>query len=168
MICLASVEQLPAVVLSNEAEGVRELNAALNEAGGSAENVANEQLNTLDGSFKLLESAWSGLLFSFEDGEGIFIKIFKHLVDYVTFAITGITKVINGISTVFAFFGKVISDVFELFKPATDGLKSFGASIKENVMKVIEPVIKMLGKLREAINKLPFVKKAKAYVNCIY
>jgi hypothetical protein len=154
-----------ALVLSNEAAAVEELTEKLENAGGTAENVANEQLNTLDGSFKLLGSAWSGLLFSFEDGEGIFIKIFKGLIDYVTWFLTQMTNFINGISTVFAFISHVIKDVFNAIKPATDGLSDFADTLKNKVMAVIQPAIDMLKKLKEAIEKLPFVKKAKEYVS---
>ena len=154
-----------ALVLSNEAESVGELTTKLESAGGTAVSVANEQLNTLDGSFKLLGSAWSGLLFSFEDGEGIFIKIFKGLIDYVTWFLTQMTNFINGISTGFAFVSHVIKDIFNAIKPATDGLSDFADTLKTKVMAVIQPAIVMLNKLKGAIEKLPFVKKAKEYVS---
>jgi hypothetical protein len=86
------------IVLSNQSDAVKELTATLEDSQGAAQKMADEQLNTLEGSFKLFGSAWSGLLFSVEDGNGIFIKIFQGLVKMATGFLTGITDGIKFIS----------------------------------------------------------------------
>jgi uncharacterized protein YukE len=52
-----------AALLANT-EGVRELEAALRDAGGAAEDMATKQLDTLKGSLTKLKSAFEGLMIS--------------------------------------------------------------------------------------------------------
>jgi len=48
-------------------DSVLALNETLQNAGGTAEQMANIQLNTLEGSIKILNSAWEGLVLSVSD-----------------------------------------------------------------------------------------------------
>lgn len=52
-----------AALLANT-EGVRELEAALRDCGGAAEDMATKQLDTLKGTLTLLKSAFEGLMIS--------------------------------------------------------------------------------------------------------
>ena len=56
-----------AVVLANNIEATNELNDALENAGGTAREVAEKELDTLDGSLKLLKSAWEGVVLGTND-----------------------------------------------------------------------------------------------------
>ena len=68
-----------------------ELENGLNNAGGAAETMANEQLDTLTGRTKLLTSAWEGFILSLEDGEGVFAQVANTVVE-------GITNMLNNMA----------------------------------------------------------------------
>ena len=82
---LFGVEAAPAVLaLTENTDGIRELEAALTDAGGAAETMARQQLDTLAGSIKLMKSAL----------EGAAITIGGALAPYVRELVEGITKMI--------------------------------------------------------------------------
>jgi len=60
-----------AVVLANNIDKVVELNEALNNAKGTAKEFADKELDTLDGSLKLLKSAWEGVILSTNEGNSV-------------------------------------------------------------------------------------------------
>ena len=71
------------LVLANGTENTAELEIALNGAGGAAEKMANEQLNTLEGSLKLLSSAWQGVILDTDNTNGIVNKL-KTSIQFLT------------------------------------------------------------------------------------
>ena len=72
-----------ATVLSTQLDQLVEFEDAIKKAGGTAEEVANIQLNTLDGRLKLLTSAWDGLVKSIDQGEGTISRFVDDvLVDF--------------------------------------------------------------------------------------
>jgi hypothetical protein len=79
------------LVLAEGVETTEELENGLNNAGGAAETMANEQLDTLTGRTKLLTSAWEGFILSLEDGEGIFAQVANTVVE-------GITNMLNNMA----------------------------------------------------------------------
>ena len=87
-----------AVTLAENTEKVLEYETALIFAGGSAEKLANEQLNTLDGSLKLLKSAWEGYILGIDDASGassVFQKGIKFLGDNLKEILDGILFVVK-------------------------------------------------------------------------
>lgn len=98
-----------ALIMADQTEAANELEQALNDAGGAAQTMADEQLDTLDGSMKLLSSAWSGFLFAFEDGEGVFMKIWKGIIDGLTWFLSTWSKLINSVSSGF----KKLTNIFK-------------------------------------------------------
>ena len=58
-------------ILANNIEATAELESVISEAGGTAERVAKEQLDTLDGAIKSLRSAWEGFILSLNRGDAI-------------------------------------------------------------------------------------------------
>ena len=68
------------LVLANGKETTAELTEGFNNAGGAAQIMADEQLDTLDGKLKILNSSWEGLILSLEDGEGSLAEISKIIV----------------------------------------------------------------------------------------
>lgn len=64
-----------ALALADTQEKTSELEEALDNAGGTAKKVADEQLATLDGSIQLLTSAWQGFILSIEEGDGAIAKL---------------------------------------------------------------------------------------------
>jgi len=80
-----------ALALAETTDKTQELTTALENAGGTAKRVAEEQLNTLDGALKQASSAYEGLiqvLFKTE-GATVFVK-------GLTGAITNLTNAIKG------------------------------------------------------------------------
>ena len=72
--------QTALLVLSKSKDGVNELAKALEKAGGSAQKMADEQLNSLEGQITLLSSAWDGFILSLNKGEGLLGNFFKVVV----------------------------------------------------------------------------------------
>lgn len=52
-----------------------ELHDALGETDGALKRIADERMNTLEGSVKLLKSAWEGLILSFRKSSGVLKSI---------------------------------------------------------------------------------------------
>ena len=84
-MALFGVEAAPAMLaLTENTDGIRELESALSDAGGTAETMATQQLDTLSGSFALLKSAL----------EGVSITLGKALAPYVRAFVDGMTAAI--------------------------------------------------------------------------
>lgn len=66
------------------AESARELRNNLNDVSGELERISAERLNTVEGSTKLLQSAWEGLTLAFEKSNGTI----KSTIDWLTKLVT--------------------------------------------------------------------------------
>jgi minor tail protein len=73
-----------AIILADSTEEIDKLEGALKNAGGAAERMAKEQLNTLQGSLTLLGSAWSGFILGLDDGDGFISKTIRGIADFTT------------------------------------------------------------------------------------
>lgn len=62
------------------AESARELRQSLNDVSGELERIESERLNTVEGSTKLLKSAWEGLTLAFSKSNGAI----KNTIDWLT------------------------------------------------------------------------------------
>ena len=62
------------------AESARELRASLEDVSGELDRIQNERLNTVEGSTKLLKSAWEGLTLAFQNSNGAI----KDTIDWLT------------------------------------------------------------------------------------
>lgn len=62
------------------AESARELRDALQDVDGELERISEERLNTVEGSTKLLKSAWEGLTLAFQGSNGAI----KTTIDWLT------------------------------------------------------------------------------------
>ena len=82
--------QTALLVLSKSKNSVNELAEALNNAGGSAQKMADEQLNSLSGQLTLLSSAWDGLVLSFSESQGIIGSFFKEIISNITQSLQGL------------------------------------------------------------------------------
>lgn len=56
--------------LLSGAESARELRQSLEDVGGELDRISRERLNTVEGSTKLLKSAWEGLTLAFQNSNG--------------------------------------------------------------------------------------------------
>lgn len=81
-----------ATVLAKNIDSIQELDEALQDAGGTAERMADEQLDTLSGSFTLLGSAWDGWILSLEDGKGPMSEIIKGFAELTTMTLNWMTQ----------------------------------------------------------------------------
>jgi hypothetical protein len=85
-------------ILSETAEDVSNLEGKLNDAGGAAKEMADKQLNTLNGQLDLLKSAWEGFILDLEEGTGVFAGL-KDVIGFVASNLKTIIKVLT-VSTV--------------------------------------------------------------------
>jgi TP901 family phage tail tape measure protein len=70
--------------LIDNTEAVKDLAVEFDNAGGVAERIANQQLETLSGKTTLLKSAWDGFIISLDNGNGVLSETIKKLLDYGT------------------------------------------------------------------------------------
>lgn len=73
------------------AASMGELRDSLQDVDGELKRIQEERLDTVEGSVKLLQSAWEGLMLSFYNSKG-FIKA---AIDGITGLIEGVTKLIG-------------------------------------------------------------------------
>lgn len=73
------------------ADSANALRDALEDTDGELERIADERMNTLQGSVKLLTSAWEGLILTLRKSTGFF----KSVVDWATKAINSITDYLD-------------------------------------------------------------------------
>lgn len=87
------------VILSQSTDKVNEFDKALQDADGTTKAMAEERLDTLSGSLKLVSSAWNEFLISMSETGGIGDKLkvtlqfiaanFKEIMRWLAIAITG-------------------------------------------------------------------------------
>lgn len=66
--------------LLSGAESARELRQSLEDVNGELQRISEERLNTVEGSTKLLQSAWEGLTLAFQNSNGAI----KNTIDWLT------------------------------------------------------------------------------------
>ena len=76
--------QTSLLILSDTKDQVFELDKALQSAGGSAEKMAKEQLESLDGKITLMTSAWDGFIQSLNSGDGALSRFFIGAIEKAT------------------------------------------------------------------------------------
>ena len=87
-----------AITLAENSDATQQLVTDLNGASdafdglGAAAQIAETRLDNLEGDTTKLGSAWEGFLLSVEDGEGIFNKIARGFVQFLTKFVTRITQ----------------------------------------------------------------------------
>ncbi len=73
-----------ASVIANNTDKINENEKALENAAGTAERFAKEQLDTLTGDIKLLSSAWEGFLLGIEKGDGLIASFIRGTLQSLT------------------------------------------------------------------------------------
>lgn len=143
--------QTALLVLSKSKDGVNELAKALENAGGSAQKMADEQLASLSGQIDLLTSAWDGFILSLNKGDGVIANVFKSLVKYITQAINGLNRLTSSSSENFksdalsAYNKQFKADVAEYAEITSDFEKILKAkknseTSKENITAIKEEI----------------------------
>ena len=80
-------------VLANNIDLINELDIELQNAAGTAQAMADVQLDTLNGSLILLSSAWEGFIHSLEEGDGAFAQVIRGFVDLFTITLNAISQI---------------------------------------------------------------------------
>lgn len=73
------------------ADSITELRDSITGVGNDLQNMQQTQLDTIEGSVKLLQSAWEGLMLQFYNSKGVF----KDIVDFATRIITSLRKMVK-------------------------------------------------------------------------
>lgn len=91
------------VVLANNQEATADLNAELLNAAGTAEEVAEKQLASLEGQLDLLTSAWQGYILGAGDAGGISDKL-KGIVGFLAKNLELILNIILSVGKAFVIY----------------------------------------------------------------
>ena len=83
------------IALAENREQVDLLATSFKNAGGAAEQMAEDKLDNLNGDLTILGSAWSGLMLSFEDGSGVINKLSRGAIKAFTFSVTLFTNTLD-------------------------------------------------------------------------
>jgi hypothetical protein len=89
------------IALAENRDVLEQLTTQFENAGGAAQEMADKQLDNLNGDLTKLSSAWEGFLLGLEDGEGIMNKIARGAIQLVTKSLGSLTR---GIAMVGDFF----------------------------------------------------------------
>ena len=73
------------------ADAALNLRDSLDDVNGVLKKTAEERINTVEGSVKLLQSAWEGLILSFKDSSGVI----KDTIDWLTKLIESVSSFVN-------------------------------------------------------------------------
>lgn len=69
------------IILAENRGEIDRVTASLNGAAGAAEGMANEQLNTLNGSINRLTAAWKTFILALDSGDGVLARTARGAVD---------------------------------------------------------------------------------------
>lgn len=125
-------------VLSNSGEQIEALTERLNNAGGAAQEMADKQLDTLQGSLQLLNSAWEGYILGADGAGGVSDKL-KNIIKFLADNLVIILDTIYEVGKAFVVYKATTILVTAATKAyafaqklATDGLKAFNMQMKLN------------------------------------
>ena len=100
------------------AEASRELRAELENVNGELERIQSERLDTVEGSIKLMKSAWEGFILTMSNSTGTI----KSVIDALTDGITTVTNLMNPSSSV-----------------STEGQEMIGNTIRDVYTRMLDP-----------------------------
>ena len=92
------------LILAENGQKLKDLEKDYRKAAGSAKEMAEVRLDNLAGDVTILKSAWSGMLLSIEDGEGLLNQIARGAVQKLTNAITDLTNVTEFLGFTFSYY----------------------------------------------------------------
>ena len=140
-----------ALILSESGASVDELTQKLYNSGDAAKDLAEDKLNTLDGSLKLLQSAWQGYILRMNDATGAgnaLTKLLKFLADNLETILNLVVKVGSALVIY-----KTVDKLTKSFRGLQKGMRDAAASGKgllksmsPNAIALIATAIFMLGR----------------------
>lgn len=140
-----------ASILANNIEKIDELDESLNDAGGTAQRVADTQLSTLEGELTLLTSAWEGLILSIDRGDGVISKAGKTIVESLTKTVTELTRLSrNGIETRSELDESFTTSAVDQARKRTEELAKQGATAVDEEIALTKARIARLTELQDS------------------
>ncbi len=118
------------LVLAEGTETTAEFTESLLDSAGAAEAMAKIQLDTLNGSIKILNSSWEGLILSMEDGSGVMANISKVVLQDLSKGLGILSGENKKAKKEFSLFGIVLTAIKTSFKILAGGVKIFLAPLK--------------------------------------
>jgi len=95
-------------LIDEGAEGIAKFDQTLQDAGGTAEDIAGVKLDNLAGSFTLLSSAYEGFILSFEDGSGVLAQGLRFIVDDLSLGFQILSGSVIQSTENFSFLGQIM------------------------------------------------------------
>lgn len=108
----------------NGSDNLRRLRENLEDVNGELGRIAEDRLNTVEGSIKLLQSAWEGFVLSFYNSRGTI----KSVIDFITSGIEGINNLLDPDAQKNKQKGLFIEDLMSRY--ASGGDEALNTSIK--------------------------------------
>ena len=142
--------QTALLVLSKNKTAVSELALALDDAGGSAQKMADEQLQSLSGQLTLLSSAWDGFILSLSSSSGFLGGFFTNLISETKNALEGLTFLLNSTEQNFEDFKSKLGKGSN--EAMTDAIFEKQKSLQKEVLKVNILIDKQLALLEKSPN----------------
>lgn len=134
-------------ILAETGVQVSELETELNKAGGSARDMAEKQLDTLQGSLTILNSAWEGLILSMEDGGGFLADTLKIIIKDISTGLSNLSGNVDETEKKFSVVGTVLQvikmNLALMIVPLREIIKGFitvGKALAEKFRPEIEAV----------------------------
>lgn len=111
------------------ADAALELRDSLDDVNGVLKKTAEERINTVEGSVKLLQSAWEGLILSFKESVGPI----KEVIDWLTKLIEKTSDLVSSGSkqSFYKDFAEDLANRLEQFGGNEETLKSYIASARQ-------------------------------------
>lgn len=122
--------------LLSGAESARELRASLEDVSGELDRIQSERLNTVEGSTKLLKSAWEGLTLAFQNSNGAI----KDTIDWLTRLVQATQRTLFPTSTFISESADKYTKQFQDYyaKNGSEAAKSFMSSFFDDYEKMAE------------------------------
>lgn len=111
----------------NGSDNLRRLRENLEDVNGELGRIAEDRLNTVEGSIKLLQSAWEGFVLSFYNSRGTI----KSVIDFITSGIEGINNLLDPDAQKNKQKGFFVEDLMGRY--ASGGDDALNTSIKEGL-----------------------------------
>ena len=135
--------------LMSGAESARELRGELENVSGELDRIQSERLDTVEGSTKLLKSAWEGLTLAFSESNGVI----KNTIDWLTKLTTATQKLLFPTQTATAQYKDYYTKLFQDVVKSAAGPKRAQQIIDNSVSNAA----KLLFQAREKLAKMPAI-----------
>lgn len=129
-------------IIAQNTDKIEDLNVALIDSGGTAEQVADEQMNTLQGAMYELTSAWEGFIFSIESGDGAISKAIQNIIK-------GFTSLVNKLTELNMTSGDLIEkDVADQTSTTEKNINSLNAAYRKSTIQIKKSNEEILSELK--------------------